>query len=686
MKVLLDKNAGFCFGVKNAVDKVFSLVENNKDKKLYTLGPLIHNNQVIEKLRQRNVQALSNIDESIDKNSLIAIRSHGIAEDKYKQLQALELEYVECTCPYVLKIHKIVNDHYKRGYQIFIVGDGKHPEVEGINGWCENTAIIIEDSSVVANLPNYDKICIVAQTTITQELWSTVIKEVQNKYNDVAVFETICSATENRQKSAAELAKSVDCMIIIGSRESSNTQKLVQICKGINRNTIHIETVEELSLEDIKHFKLIGITAGASTPEWIIKEVITKMEELNRDDQAMMMEEYEKSFKSLYSGDTVTGKVIFVTDDEVMVDIGFKSDGIIKKVDFTWDLEQPLKDMIKPGDEVISKIVTMNDGEGNVVLSKKQVDADKNWFHIENAFNQKTPVDAVIKSVVKGGVVAETFGIRAFIPASLIDIRYAEDLTQYVNTKVKAYVAEYDQDKRKVVLSRKEYLRLEREKSEVEVFSTIQEGQKVKGEVKRLTDFGAFVDIGGVDGLIHVSELSWKRIKHPSEVVKPGQILEAIVLKVDSEKKKISLGLKQLTAEPWTLVPTKYAIGDIIDVKVARFADFGAFVELEPGIDGLVHISQISDKRLAKPADALKIGQIVKAKIVDIKFEDKKISLSIKEAAEPTEIPMDMPVESTEAPVETPVEPKETLTEAPAETVETTIETPEESTEIKVEE
>ncbi|MDF2890814.1 MAG: 4-hydroxy-3-methylbut-2-enyl diphosphate reductase [Clostridia bacterium] len=638
MKILLDKNAGFCFGVKNAVDKVFSLAQNNKDKNLYTYGPLIHNNQVIEKLNQSKVQALNDIDEGIDKNSLIAIRSHGIAEDKYNKLRAMGLDYVDCTCPYVLKIHKIVNEHYKDGYQIFIVGDRKHPEVEGINGWCENTAVVLEDDSIVANLPNYDKICIVAQTTITQELWSTVLKEVQKRYNDVKVFETICSATENRQKSAAELARSVDCMIIIGSKESSNTQKLFQICKGINTNTIHIETVEELSLEYINKFKSVGITAGASTPEWIIKEVVTKMDEMNRDDQAMMMEEYEKSFRSLYSGDTVTGKVIFVTDDEVMVDIGYKSDGIIKKEDFTWEMDLSLKDLIKPGDEVESKIVTMNDGEGNVVLSKKLVDADKNWYKIEYAYNEKAPVDAVIKSVVKGGVVAETFGIRAFIPASLIDIRYAEDLSQYVNTKVKAFVAEYDKDKRKVVLSRKEYLKLEREKSEKEIFSTIQEGQQVKGEVKRLTDFGAFVDIGGVDGLIHVSELSWNRIKHPSEVVKPGQTVEAIVLKVDAEKKKISLGLKQTTAEPWTLVPSKYAIGDIVNVKVARFADFGAFVELEPGIDGLVHISQISDKRIAKPADVLKIGETVKAKIVDIKLEEKKISLSIKEAAEPVEI------------------------------------------------
>lgn len=637
MKIILDKNAGFCFGVRNAVNKVFDLAQNNRDRKLYTYGPLIHNNQVIKKLEDVHVQAIDKLSDDMDKSSLIAIRSHGVAEEKYQMLESLNLEYVDCTCPYVLKIHRIVNEHYKSGYQIFIVGDSHHPEVQGINGWCSNSATIIENESMVENLPNYDKICIVAQTTITQNLWNSVLQAVQKKYPEVKVFETICSATENRQRSAAELAKTVDCMIIIGSRESSNTQKLYQICKNINPNTIHIETAEELSLENIKHFKSVGLTAGASTPEWIIKEVITKMDEMNREDQAMMMEEYEKSFKSLYSGDTVTGKVIFVTDDEVMVDIGYKSDGIIKKEEFTWDHELSLKDLIKPGDEVETKIVNMNDGEGNVVLSKKLVDADKNWYKIEYAFNEKSPVDAVIKSVVKGGVVAEVYGIRAFIPASLIDIRYAEDLTQYTNTKAKAFIAEYDKEKRKLVLNRKEYLRQEREKTEKEVFATIQEGQKVKGEVKRLTDFGAFVDIGGVDGLIHVSELSWNRIKHPSEVVRPGQTVEAIVLKVDSEKKKISLGLKQTTAEPWTLVATKYNVGDVVNVKVARFADFGAFVELEPGIDGLVHISQISDKRIAKPADVLKLGETVKAKIIDIKPEEKKISLSIKEAAEKVE-------------------------------------------------
>jgi (E)-4-hydroxy-3-methyl-but-2-enyl pyrophosphate reductase len=637
MKVVLDKNAGFCFGVKNAVDKVFNLAQNNKDRRLYTYGPLIHNNQVIERLEQNRVQALKDINESVEKDALIAIRSHGIAEDKYKELEALKLEYVDYTCPYVLKIHHIVNEYHKNGHEVFIVGDAKHPEVQGINGWCENNAVVLENAEMVEKLPAYDKICIVAQTTITQELWSRVLDAVLIKYKDVKIFKTICSATENRQRSGAELAKSVEGMIIIGSRESSNTQKLYQICKGINSNTIHIETAEELSLEDIKTFRSVGITAGASTPDWIIKEVITKMDEMNKNDQAMMMEEYEKSFRSLYSGDTVTGKVIFVTDDEVMVDIGYKSDGIIKKEDYTWDTETSLKELIKPGDEVESKIVTMNDGEGNVVLSKKMVDADKNWYKIEYAFNEKTPVEAMIKSVVKGGVVAEAYGIRAFIPASLIDLRYAEDLSQYTNTKVKAFVAEYDKDKRKVVLNRKEFLKIEREKIEKEVFASIQEGQKIKGEVKRLTDFGAFVDIGGVDGLIHVSELSWNRIKHPSEVVRPGQTLEAVVLKVDAEKKKISLGLKQTTVEPWTLVESKYQIGEIISVRVARFADFGAFVEIEPGIDGLVHISQISDKRIAKPADVLKIGETVKAKIVDIKPQEKKISLSIKEAAEPVE-------------------------------------------------
>lgn len=631
MKIIIDENAGFCFGVKKAVDKAFELLEKAPEKNIRTYGPLIHNNQVISKLEKQKVYATDDLD-GLEEDDMLVLRSHGVPESIYKTLQDKNIEYIDCTCPFVAKIHKIVKEHYEQGYQIFIVGDKKHPEVVGINGWCNFSAVVLDNEKIVDKLAIYDKICLVAQTTIMKDLWESVEKAVIEKYQNVKVFNTRCSATEERQKSASELSGRVDTMIVIGSFESSNTNKLYEICRRNCENTIHIETAEALPLDLIKNSGIVGITAGASTPDWIIKEVILKMEEMTNQDQMNMMEEYEKSFKSLSTGEIVKGTVILVTDSEVMVNIGYKADGIVKKEDYTWEPEANLKELVKPGDELEVAVMSINDGEGNVVLSKKAVDAEKNWYKIEYAYNEKAPLEGVIREIVKGGAIAEIFGIRAFIPASQMDLQYTEDLTKFLNNKVKVNVIEYDKEKKKVVVSRKDFLKKEKEAAEKKVWETIEEGQRLTGEVKRLTDFGAFVDLGGVDGLIHISELSWTRVKHPSEVVKPGNKVEVIVLKLDREKKKISLGLKQTMPEPWSTIEGKYNVGDIIDVKVLRFSNFGAFVELEPGVDGLVHISQIADRRIAKPADALTIGETVKAKIMEIKAEEKKISLSIKEA------------------------------------------------------
>ncbi|HWR60704.1 MAG TPA: 30S ribosomal protein S1, partial [Clostridia bacterium] len=479
-----------------------------------------------------------------------------------------------------------------------------------------------------------------------------VVDAIQHKYKEAIIFNTICSATEKRQESAEQLSKTVDCMLVIGSRESSNTNKLYQICENNCDNTFHIEGAEDLPTDVLKKFKRIGITAGASTPDWVIKEVIGKMQEINDnmienqenavdkqegmvENQENMMEEYEKTMRNVYSGDTVKGTVIMVTEDEVMVNIGYKSDGIIKKEEYTWEPEANLKDLVKPGDELEVIVVSINDGEGNVVLSKRLFDAEKNWHKLEEAFNEKTPLEGYVKEIVKGGALVEIFGIRTFMPASQFDIRYSEDLTGYLNTRIMVNVIEFDPEKRKVIVSRKLLLKKEQEIKERAVWESIEAGQRLTGEVKRLTDFGAFVDIGGVDGLIHISELSWSRVKHPSEVVKPGNKVEVVVLSVDKEKRKISLGLKQTMPEPWSTAGDKYKVGDVVEVKVLRFSNFGAFVELQPGIDGLIHISQISDKRISKPSDILSIGETVKAKITDIKMEEKKISLSIKELIEP---------------------------------------------------
>lgn len=647
MKIILDENAGFCFGVKKAVDKAFTEAENKKDRKIFTYGPLIHNKQVIRKLEEQGIKSIDEIDELTEAGTELIIRSHGIAADKFKQIEMKGLGYIDCTCPYVTAIHKKVREYYQKGYKIFIVGDKTHPEVIGTNGWCDYTAHILEDEKTVDKLPIYDKICLVAQTTITKKIWDRVVDAIQKKYKDAIIFNTICSATEKRQESAKQLSKIVDCIIIIGSKESSNTNKLYHICKENCDNAYHIEKAEDLPTEVLTKFDEIGITAGASTPDWVIKEVIEKMQEINdnmienqdnvMDDQEKMMEEYEKTMRSVYPGDTVKGTVIMVTEDEVMVNIGYKSDGIIKKEEYTWDPDINLKDVLKVGDELEVIVININDGEGNVVLSKKLFDAEKNWSKIEEAYNEKVPVEGFVKEIVKGGAIVELMGIRAFMPASQFDIRYAEDLSGYVNTKVIVNVIEFDSEKRKIIVSRKALLKKEQEIKARAVWESIEAGQRVTGEVKRITDFGAFVDIGGVDGLIHISELSWSRVKHPSEVVKPGDKVEAVVLNVDKDKKKISLGLKQTLPEPWTVVGDKYKPGDIAEVKVLRFSNFGAFVELEPGVDGLIHISQISDKRIAKPSDVLNIGEIVKAKIIDIKPEEKKISLSIRELIETTE-------------------------------------------------
>lgn len=647
MEIILDENAGFCFGVKKAVDKAFQEAAKGDGRKIYTYGPLIHNRQVTERLEELGVGSTEDTDALEPNDAELLIRSHGIPEEKYLIFEKKGLSYIDCTCPYVTAIHQKVREYYRQGYKIFIVGDKDHPEVIGTNGWCDYSAEIIDDEKIVDKLPRYDKICLVAQTTITKKIWNSVVDAVQKKYKDAIIFNTICNATEKRQESAGRLSLAVDCMIVIGSKESSNTNKLYQICSENCDNTYHIETAEELPAKVLQNFKKIGITAGASTPDWVIKEVIVKMQEINDnmiekqenmiESQENMMEEYEKTMRNVYSGDTVKGTVIMVTDDEVMVNIGYKSDGIIKKEEYTWEPDANLKELVKPGGELEVVVVSINDGEGNVVLSKKLFDAEKNWHKIEAAFNEKTPLEGYVKEIVRGGAIVEIMGIRSFMPASQFDVRYSEDLSGYVNTKVKVNVIEFDPEKRKVIVSRKVLLKKEQEIKEKAVWETIEAGQRLTGEVKRLTDFGAFVDIGGVDGLVHISELSWSRVKHPSEVVKPGNKVEVVVLSVDKEKKKISLGLKQTLPEPWSVAGDKYKVGDVVEVKVLRFSNFGAFVELEPGIDGLIHISQISDKRIAKPSDVLAIGEIVDAKITDIKLEEKKISLSMKELIETPE-------------------------------------------------
>ena len=631
MEIIVAETAGFCFGVKRAVDTVYNLLETSKDK-IFTIGPVIHNEHVIRELEEKGVTVVGKADEINHPGSAV-IRAHGITPNSYKELEERKVDIIDATCPYVKKIHKLVREKYDQGYQIIIIGDKNHPEVIGINGWCENSAYIVNSVSEVDMLPETEKeCCVVAQTTLTKDTWEKINDKLKNKFKNFHKFDTICKATSKRQKEAAEIAKRVDMMIVIGSKNSSNTQKLYEICKAICPCTIKIETSGEIPPVDIKKIKKVGITAGASTPDWVIKEVLRKMDELNKQENEMDFKEaFEESLVTLRSGEIAKGRIIGFNNSEVFVDLGYKSDGIIPIEEFDDDPDFNIKEDIKIGDEVTVFIVRVNDGEGNVLLSKKRVDAINNWENIEEAYKSKSPIRVKVIEVTKGGLIAFYKGIRIFIPASQVSDRFENDLDKFLKQVLEIRIIELNKNKKRVVGSRRVLVEEEKIRLENELWANIEVGKEYTGTVKSLTDFGAFVDIGGVDGLVHISELSWTKIKKASEVLKVGEVVQVKVLEFDREKKRISLGYRKPEDNPWVIVGNKLNVGDIIKGKVVRLVPFGAFVEIQEGVDGLVHISQISNVRISKPGDVLEVGQEVEAKVVEMDIEAQKISLSIKE-------------------------------------------------------
>lgn len=644
MEIILAKTAGFCFGVSKAINLIYDLLKKADDR-IYTIGPIIHNEQVVDYLRTKGVRVVDKIADIVEPGNIV-VRTHGVTPEVYEEINRKNMGFSDATCPYVKKIHLLVKEKFEEGYQIVIAGDKEHPEVKGIDGWCGNTAYIVGDAEEVLALPDSDKkICVVAQTTLTNEKWEKINEYLKKKFKNVLKFDTICNATSSRQKEAEELAKNVDVMIVIGGNNSSNTQKLYEICKKHCSSTFKVEMAGALPPLNIKKIQRLGITAGASTPDWIIKEVVDKMEELNKQENEMSFKEaYESSLVTLQTGQVVKGKIIGFNNAEVYVDMGFKSDGIIPVEEFTDDPDFNPNTSLKVGEEVEVFVVRVNDGEGNVLLSKKKVDSIKGWDKIEEALENKTPIKAKVVEVVNGGIMANANGTRIFVPASQVSDRYVKDLNEFLKQTINVRIIEVNKQKRRVVGSAKQILQEERSRVESDFWSNIEIGKKFTGTVKSLTDFGAFVDIGGVDGLIHVSELSWTKVKHPSEVLKVGDKVDVTVNELDREKKRISLGFRKAEDNPWYNAAEKYKVGDVVKGKVVRLVPFGAFVELKEGIDGLVHISQISSTRIGKPGDVLEIGQTVEAKITEANYETKKIGLSIKEVK-----PIDPPRKEVEA-------------------------------------
>ncbi len=640
MKLTIAKYAGFCYGVQRAVDLVEQTIREGKQA--VTLGPIAHNRHLVQHFEALGVREISDIS-AIPDGATVIIRSHGVPRATYEALEKKNVKIVDATCPSVKRIHGIVAAAEEQGRQPIIIGTPTHPEVRAIAGWCSHPLVFpdaealkkwLEASPENAKIP----LTVVSQTTSTQFLWDSCKKIIKKVCTNHEIFDTICKATENRQREAAKLAAQCDAVIVVGDRNSSNTGRLAHICAEHCPSVSLVDCADELDLSAFRGMNHIGITAGASTPAWIIKEVNQTMSEITNVD-AVAEESFEalleNSIKTLNTGDKVLGIVTAIGTNEVQVDLGTKHAGYIPYDEVSADPTVKPEDVLKVGDEIEVFVVRVNDQEGTVQLSKKKLEGMKVWDDVEAACENKTPVEGVITEENKGGVVANVKGVRVFIPASRTGIAKGGDLSVLKGQTVKMRITEFNRARRRVVGSISDIAREERKAAVEKLWSEIEVGKKYTGTVKSLTSYGAFVDIGGVDGMVHISELSWGRIKTPDEVVKVGDTVEVFVIKFDPEKRKISLGYKTPEMNPWNQFCAKYSVGDTATVKVVKIVDFGAFAEILPGVDGLIHISQVADHRVDKVSDVLTEGQEVEAKIIDVDADRKRISLSIRALLEP---------------------------------------------------
>ena len=626
MEVILAEKAGFCFGVKRAVDKAFEEAENSGEKKVYTFGPIIHNEEVTRRLEQNGVGMIESLEElsRIPENSKIIIRSHGVGRDIYDAINKAGHEVVDATCPFVSNIHKIVDERSSEGDEILIIGNPGHAEVEGTIGWSHTKPYLINSASDIDNLPDFGdkKITVVSQTTYSLKKFQELVAVLQDKYYNINVCKTICNATEERQSEAEKLAASVDHMIVIGGKNSSNTQKLYEISRQQCNNTYYIQTLVDLDLTVFESASRVGITAGASTPNYVIKEVQDSMSELSFEE--MLQDETPVSIRP---GQVVEGEVITVKPDELVVNINYKSDGIVTAAEYS-NTPVDLTTVVKPGDSITVKVLKTNDGDGQVLLSHKRVAAEKAYAELEEAFNNQEVLKGKVTQVLSGGLSVTVNECRVFIPASLVSDTFERDLSKYLDQEVEFVLTEFDPRKRRIIGNRKKIVAEQKAAAAEELFSKISVGDTVEGVIKNITDFGAFVDLGGADGLLHISEMSWGRVDNPKKLFNVADKVKCFIKDINGSK--IALSLKFEDENPWKDAEEKYAIGTVVKGKVARMTDFGAFVVLEPGIDALLHVSQIAREHIEKPSDVLKSGQEIEAKVVDLKIPEKKISLSIK--------------------------------------------------------
>lgn len=632
MRVITAKSAGFCFGVSRAVEMVRSLARAGE--RVCTLGPIIHNDFVVRELEALGVTIVNTPEENTD-GRLVVIRSHGVPEEIYRRLSAMGSRWADATCPYVAKIHKLVSSA-PAGSLVLVAGDRAHPEVQGIVGHCTQRCEVFsgpeELRELLAKLGEDAKkrVMLVAQTTFNAGKWEKCVDWAKKECTNPTIFDTICKATSVRQQDAAKLAAQCDRMVVVGGRHSSNTAKLYEICAA-HCPTVLVEQAGELHPADFAGCKLLGLTAGASTPACIIKEVENTMNNVENNEMELSFEEMlNASFKSTYNGEKVTAIVTGIKPNEILVDIGTKHAGFVPMSELSDDPSAKAEDIVKVGDELELLVVRVNDVEGTAMLSKKRLDAIAGFETVMNAAETNEVLEGTIVEVVRGGLLATTKGVRVFIPASQSGLPRDADLTQLLHKNVSFRILETNRQRRRAVGSISAVLREQRKALAEKFWSEVEVGKVYNGIVKSLTNFGVFVDLGGVDGRISLSDLCWHRVKHPSEVVSVGDNVEVTIKDIDTENKKISLIYKKAEENPWEILKNQYNVGDVVEVKIMSITGFGAFAQIIPGIDGLIHISQIAKERIEKVADKLAVGDVVNAKITELDLEKRRVSLSIR--------------------------------------------------------
>ena len=640
MQIILAKTAGFCFGVNRAVKLTYELLEQGRP--VATLGPLIHNPQVVEDLESKGAITCDSVDDVPD-GCEVVIRSHGVGQSVYDEISTRRLAYHDATCPFVTKIHKIAARAGAEDAMLLVAGDAKHPEVQGIvghtTGKVEVFANLAELEKLLPELTQQKSIFAVAQTTFNVQSWETCKEFLKNQCTNAKIFDTICNATWARQQEAEDLSQKCDHMVVIGGHHSSNTQKLLQVAAR-HTKAINVETADELDKDWLNGARIVGVTAGASTPSSIIEEVLNCMSEEIRDDMSFEEMLAASEAKPLYAGKIVKAKVISVSPTECVVGIdGSKHTGIVKLSEMSHDPNAKMEDLVKVDDELDLVVVKTNDQEGVDTLSRVRFEAQKGMKDVSEAAENGTVMEGDVMEANKGGVVVNVKGVRVFVPRSQATMRRDEDYTKLVGQHVKLVITECAG--RKIVGSINKVTAEENKAKRDEFWKNVEVDKQYTGVVKSLTSYGAFVDIGGVDGLCHISELSWNNIKHPSEVVSVGDTIEVYVKSYDPENQKVSLGYKKEEDNPWEKLKNEYPIGSEFEAPVVSITKFGAFVRILPGIDGLVHISEISNERVNKVSDVLKVGDMVKVKLINVDFDRKRISLSMKacldEAAEDAE-------------------------------------------------